>query len=313
MKRLVGIAGAVLLVFALLVPVVLAAGPFPHTGRVIVSTGGDVTLPAGEHADVVVVVNGTATIQGEVDTIVAVDGGANLVGARVETVVVVRSPVELGAGTVVEGDVMTLDSAVHQVGNAKILGTVSDLASAAVGFGAVLGPALVLVWIGFGLAMVAAALLLAGLGARQVRDAETLMSQEPAMTLVVGIVGLFVFPIVAFLLITTVIGAPLGVALLLQLWPLVAFLGYLVAGIWVGEWVLRRTSPERIRERPYLAAVVGVLLLEVLALVPILGFAVMVASLFGFGAVIRLSFRTLRSRPLVTGDRVAPIPAAIAG
>ena len=56
MKRVVGALGAILLGFVLLVPVTLAASPMPQTGRVIVSTQGDVTLPAGEHADVVVVV-----------------------------------------------------------------------------------------------------------------------------------------------------------------------------------------------------------------------------------------------------------------
>jgi hypothetical protein len=101
MKRLVGIAAAVPIAFVLLVPAVFAANPLPHTGRVLVSTGGDLTLPTGEHADVVVVVNGTATIQGEVNTIVVVNGAADLLGARTETLVAVRSPVELGSGTVV--------------------------------------------------------------------------------------------------------------------------------------------------------------------------------------------------------------------
>lgn len=215
MKRLMGIAGAVLVVFAMFVPVVLAADPLPHTGRVLISTGGDVSLPAGERADLVVVVNGTATIQGEVNTIVAIDGAAILLGARTETIVAVRSPVDLGPETVVQGDVLTLDSLVHQAANAQIQGQVSDLATVLIGIGAVLGPAILLMWIGFGLATVVAGLLLAGLAARQVREAETLISQEPIKALASGIVGLFVLPIVALLLIATLIGAPLGVGILI--------------------------------------------------------------------------------------------------
>lgn len=312
MKRLAGLAGAILIAFALFVPVVLAASPFPHTGRVLVSTGGDVTLPAGEHADVIVVVNGVATINGEVNTLVVVDGSATLLGARTETIVAVRSPIELGAGTVVSGDVMTFDALVHQTGNAQVAGRVTDLATALVGAGIVLGSALLLIWIGFGLAMLVAGLALAGLASRQVRDAEAVISREPVQALTAGIVGLFAFPIVGIALIATLIGAPLGLAILLQVWPLVAFAGYLVAGIWIGDWVLRRASPERVSERPYLAAIVGLLILQLIAIVPVLGIVTVIASVVGFGAVIVLSIRTLRSRSVARPALQGPIPAPMA-
>jgi hypothetical protein len=313
MKRLVGIAAAVPIAFVLLVPAVFAANPLPHTGRVLVSTGGDLTLPAGEHADVVVVVNGTATIQGEVNTIVVVNGAADLLGARTESLVAVRSPVELGPGTVVQGDVQQLDSVVHQTGNAQIQGQVTDLAATLVGIGAFLGPALLLMWIGFGLATIAAGLLLAGLAARQVRAAEGIISQEPVLALAAGIVGVFVFPILAILLIASLIGAPLGVGILLGILPLVAFVGYLVAGIWLGEWILRRTSSESIRERPYLAAFIGVFILQALGVVPVLSIVTMIASLFGFGALLLLAFRTLRSHTISQPTVVGPMPAPVAG
>jgi hypothetical protein len=93
------------------------------------------------------------------------------------------------------------------------------------------------------------------------------------------------------------------------LWPLAAFLGYLVAGIWIGDWVLARTSPETIRERPYLAAVVGILILEVLGLLP---FLPMIASLFGFGAVLLLAWRTLRSGSIPAAATRQPAPAPMA-
>jgi len=311
MKRFAGAGGSILVAFALFVPAVLAADPMPSTGRVLVSTQGDITLPAGDHADVVVVVNGVATIEGEVNTLVVIDGSATLLGARTETIVAVRSPIELGPDTVVLGDVMTFDSLVHQTGNVEIVGQVTDLATAMVGFGVALGSALLLLWIGFGLAMIVAGLLLAGLASRQVRQAEEVISQEPVVALVTGIVGLFAFPIVSIALIATLIGAPLGLAILLQVWPLVAFVGYLVAGIWIGEWVLRRTSPERVSERPYLAAVIGLLILALVGIVPVLGIVSVIASLFGFGAVMVLGFRTLRSRhssqPTVSGPLPAPM------
>ena len=311
MKRFVGVAGAVLIALVVLVPVALAADPLPQTGRVLVSTQGDFTLPAGEHADAVIVLNGRANIEGEANTIVVVDGTLQLTGGRTETVFAVRSPVEIGTDAVVFGDVLQLDSLVHQTGNAEVMGEVKDLAGMLVGVGVVLAPALLLLWVGFGLAMIVAGLLLAGLAARQVRQAEAIISNEPVMALAAGILGLIAFPLVAILLIITLVGAPLGVALLLQVWPLVAFIGYLVAGIWLGEWVLRRSSPDQARERPYLAAVIGLVILGALGLIPVLAIVSAIASLFGFGAVLLLAFRTIRSghqsQPTVAGHLPAPM------
>jgi hypothetical protein len=311
MRRLIGFAGAALIALVVLAPVARAADPFPQAGRVLVSTEGNFTLPAGERADVVVVINGTAMIEGEANTIVVIDGALNLAGTRTETVIAIRSPVEIGPDSVVLGDVMTLDSLVHQTGNAEVLGEVTDLPSTLVGFGVVLAPALLLLWIGFGLAMIAAGLLLAAMAARQVRQAEAIISHEPVMALATGILGLIAFPVVGIVLIVTLVGAPIGVALLLQVWPLVAFVGYLVAGIWIGDWVLRRSSSEAVRERPYLAAVLGLVILGFMAIIPVLAIVTAIASLFGFGAVILLAIRTIRSGhqtlPKVAGHLPAPM------
>jgi hypothetical protein len=145
-----------ILVLGIGTPVALAAdSALPHTGRVLIATGGDVTLPAGEHADLVMVVNGTATIAGEANTIIAVDGTANLTDATTETVIAVSSPVSLGTGTVVLGDVLRLDSQVTRFGNAQVQGSVRDVSIDAAGIGLFLGPALVLLFLGFAVAAIA--------------------------------------------------------------------------------------------------------------------------------------------------------------
>ena len=295
MRRIVAIAAAMLIVMLFLVPVALAADAMPHSGRVLISTQGDVTIPANEQADLVMVVNGTATIAGEVNSVVVINGTANLTGARTETVVAINSPVNLADGTVVLGDVMTANSLVHQTGTAEVMGEVKDMQASFIALGAVLAPALILMWIGFGLAVIAAGLLLAGVAGRQVRAAEALISHEPVLTFATGIVAMVLIPLAAFLLIATLIGAALGVGILIALWPLVAFVGYLVAGIWIGDWVLQQRRPAVSRERPYLAAVIGLLILQALSLVPVLGIVSALVSLFGFGAVVLLAWRTLRA------------------
>jgi hypothetical protein len=311
MKRLLILAAVVLATVAL-VPPALAAEPMAHSGRVLVSTQGDVTIPEGEQADVVVVVQGNANISGEVYTLVVVEGTANILGARIETVVAVRSQVEVGEGTVVLGEVKRLDSIVHQTGNAEIQGGITDLAAMFVQMGAVLAPALIMIWIGFGLAMIVAALMVAGLAARQVREAERLISAEPLPTFLTGLVSLIVVPIGAIVLFATLIGAPLAAGVLFQVLPLMAFAGYLVAAIWIGDWVLTRLSVRQQRERPYLASVIGVVILGLLGLVPVLGIVVAIFSLLGFGAVIRLGIQAFRGTPAAFAGvaRQAPAPTS---
>jgi hypothetical protein len=310
MKRLFAVAASMLLAFLVFSPVVFAADPsLPHNGRVLISTGGDVTVPAGEHADAVIVVKGTATIDGEVNTIVVVDGAANLTGARTESVIAVRSPVTIGPGTVVLGDVMKVDSVVTRVGDGAIGGAVRDLAADIAGIGWFVGPAMIMAYAGFALAAIAAGLLLAGLAARQVRAAEALISHQPVQTLVAALAGVFLPIFLVTMLVVTIVGAPLGIGILLGLWPLAAFIGYLVAGIWIGDWVLARTTPGTTRERPYLAAVVGLLILELLGILP---FIPMIATLFGFGAVLLLAWGTFRGGAMPTAPirQPAPVPTA---
>ena len=93
----------------------------------------------------------------------------------------------------------------------------------------------------------------------------------------------------------TVVGAPLGLGILFGLWPLLAYVGYLVAGIWIGEWLLNRSRASTPRERPYLAAVIGLVVLQLVGVVPVLGIVSAIASLFGFGAVLVLGLAAANS------------------
>jgi hypothetical protein len=310
MRRLFAASAAILLSLGM-ATTALAAAPLGHTGRVVISTEGDVTIPAGEHADVVVVVNGAAHIQGEVNTLVVVEGTADLTGARLETVVAVTSSVEVGEGTVIYGELQRLDSSVHQTGNVEIQGGITDLSGWFLETTAVLAPALIMLWLGFALSTIVAALLLAGLAARQVREAGRLISSDPLVTGLIGFLSVIAIPVGAIVLMVTVIGAPLGLGVLLGVLPMLAYAGYLTAAIWTGELILRRTGPGTERERPYLAAILGVIVLGALGLVPVLGLVVMLASLLGFGALIRLAFRNFRgtSRPMAGAAVPAPSPS----
>lgn len=301
MKRLAGIVGAMVILFLIAVPVAIAADPLPQTGRLIISTEGDVTVAAEEQADLVIVTGGTATIEGTVNALLVVDGVADLTGATVDSIVAVRSPVTVGPGSVVLGDVRTVDSLVLKMGDGEVQGDVRDLATDLIAVGAVLAPAAILFFIGFALATVIAGLTLAGLASRQLRAAETLISRDIGRTLLAGLGGLILLPLVAIVAIASIVGAPLGIGLLIFVWPLLAFLGYIVAAVWIGDWVLRQVSPTVVRERPYAAVVIGIVVMQVLSIIPPLA---AIASFVGFGAVILYAWRTFQGR-----SQAAPAPS----
>ena len=170
MKRVLAIGAALLLTLLFLAPVAFAADPSTlASDRVLVAVNGDITVPDGEHAGTVVVVRGTATINGDVNTIVVVDGVATLTGATADSIFAVRSTVNLGPGTTVLGDVRTVDSPVNQSGDAQVVGKVADVGADLALLGGILVPGLFLLWLGFGVATIAAALTIAALAARQVR------------------------------------------------------------------------------------------------------------------------------------------------
>lgn len=309
MKRLSFVLVAAALVIGLAAPAVLAAEPaFDHSGRVLMAFNGDVTVPSGEQADAVLVTGGTATIRGEVETLAVFDGQAVLEGARVQTVFVSGGSVSIDGTSTVVGDVRTLDSTVTVDPAATVGGSVSSIEGDLIAAGALIAPAVVLFVLGFALVTLVAGLALAALAARQVRSAEALISHEPGQTLLVGLAGLIIIPVVAVLAMVTIIGAPLGLAILLMVWPAAAYAGYLVAGIWIGDWLLGRNAARPQAERPYMAAVVGLVVLQIVGLIPFVG---AIASLLGFGAVLLLAWRTYRkpstSRPVTTPPATQPM------
>ena len=310
MKRFLAMAATVALLLILGAPAALAADPQPSPRSVLLSVDGAIDVAAGEHVDALVVVDGTARISGDVRTVVVLGGSASLSGATAESVVVIGGSVDLQDGTTVLGDVRTLDGTVTQAPGATVGGTVRSLDADAAALGVLLIPAFILLFLGFGLAAIAAALLVAAFGARQVRAAESLIARQPGHALVAGIAGTVVLPLVAVLLVMTVVGAPVGLGMLFVLLPAIAFLAWIVAAIWIGDWLVARLRGGREADRPYLAAVLGVLALATIGLLP---FVTAVATLFGFGALLLMAWQTLRRQGSTPGEAASPAPAPSVG
>jgi hypothetical protein len=308
MRRILLVVATAAFLLGLGAPAALAAEPTGSDRSVIVAVAHDADVPAGDHVDTLIVVRGNAHVEGSVDALVVVDGTATLTGATAKSVAVIHGTAQLQAGTTVTGDVRTLNGTVQQAPGVVVQGTTRSFDADLAAFALFLIPMFILFFVGLGIAAIVAALAVAALGARQVREAERLISHEPGTVLVAGLIGSFVLPILALLVTITVVGAPLGLAALFIVLPFLAFLGWIVAAIWVGDWLVERTRGAREAAHPYLAAFLGVIVLAVAGLVP---FVSGIATLFGYGALLVMAWHTVRpASPSVGAPSSQPYPTA---
>jgi hypothetical protein len=303
LMRATVLAGALLAIGA---PVVMAQDDTSLGDRleqvgegVLVGVRDDVSLAAGETADAVVVIQGDAEILGDAKGVVAIDANVAIRGtANVDDLFAIGGTLTVDAGATVD-EVMYLDTTLD-IAPGTVTEPLRDIRTdltGALGWIAVAFAAFLFVmWIGFGLATLIWGLLMIAFGTSQARRTAWLIGNHPFKVLGAGILAVIVPWIVFVLLSVTIIGIPLAFGLALA-WGLVVFLGYLVAGLWIGERVLRSS---RNSARPYGAVFVGVLILLLLSWIP---FVTFIATWFGLGAVTMAGWRVLR------GGRGAPPPA----
>ena len=270
--------------------------PGGDQGSVLIGIQNDVSLSAGQEADAVVVVKGAAIIEGTTRAVVMIDADVTIsgAGASVDGIFAVGGSLTIDDGATVM-DVAyantTLDiSPLANVDGEGFNNIQTDLAGAVGWIAAALIIVLIFIWIGFGLAMLVAALFVIAFGTSQARRAAFNIGNDILKTLVVGLLALIVPWIVISLLAVTIVGIPLAIGLTF-LWAVVAFLGYIVVGLWIGERILSRA---RTAHRPYGAAFLGVLILMLLGWIPLV---TPVALWFGIGAVTLAGWRVLRGRP----------------
>jgi hypothetical protein len=144
------------------------------------------------------------------------------------------------------------------------------------------------------LLFVVVALAWAAVGGRQLSEIAGLLGARPGLSAVAALIFWIAVPIVAFVAFVTVIGIPIGITLLLVVLPLLWGLGYVTTGTRLGFFLadLRRTAPDL--AHPYLEAVLGVVIFQLIGLIPIVGgIVVALAGLFGAGAIVVYLWRRI--------------------
>jgi uncharacterized RDD family membrane protein YckC len=294
-----------------------------RTPNEIISYGKDVHLKSGETADTIVVLGGSAKVEGTVsDTVVAIGGSIEVSGSAREVVAVfgsvkllpgakTRECVAVLGGVRVESgaetrEAVAIGGGVNDSGGGKILGEKISLGLP--GFDAPewaqawfqecflklrpLAPTVGWVWIIAGLILLLYLLvLLVFRGAVEACANEVI--ERPATTLLVGLLTKIVAPLFILLLLMTGVGIIVVPFILLGLFVL-GILGKVSLLVAIGSAVGRNLRIELL-QNPFVAFLLGAVVLVLLYMIPILGLIIFtLVSVWGIGAGVTAAGRRLR-------------------
>src|SRR5215212_489696 len=274
------------------------------TDDVYVRVNGTVDLAAGESVDTLVAVNSEARVAGTVrDTLVIVNQTAAVSGDVGRDAIVVNGTLRLEPTAHIGGDVVLINGEVSQADGAVIASSIVERRGASIGaeFRRVTATVSLIAWLGITLLIVVVALGWAAVGGRQLSEIAGLLGARPGLAAVAAVIFWIAVPVVAFVAFVTVIGIPIGITLLLVVLPLLWGLGYVTTGTRLGFFFadLRHSTPNL--THPYLESVLGVVIFQLIGLIPIVGGIVVgLAGLFGAGAIVLNLWRrasTPRNQP----------------
>lgn len=234
----------------------------PDTDDQIVLTG-RLVVPEDETVQNAVIFNGDAVIDGTVaEWLVVFNGRTEIAGTVDEDLIVFNGDVVLRSGSRVGGDVISLEDPQIEEG-ATVEGSVDDLATrwnlwdiTFVGRFAS--------WLAFTVSTLVLGLVLLLLARRLDPASVRALRDRVGATIGFGLLVFVLLPVVAGLLMATIVGIPLGLFLLFAL-ALVYSIGYVVGALALGRLVVKEPASR------YVAFLVGWGALRLIALVPFLG------------------------------------------
>ena len=281
-------------VLVALVPAATFAQDESEEDDLLLRVNGPITVGRDETLQNVVVISSDAIVDGTIDGSLFVIDGDAIVSGRVDTDVTVISGTLTLAPTAQVNNVSVIRGNLVREDGATVTGSISrsDLAIDAWSwrlFSAVF-------WVGMTLAVIAAGLIFAAVARRQLHIAGDMLVREIRPTLLGSIIIWIAMPIVMVLALFTIVGIPVGIGYLLFILPILWFLGYLVAGARLGRAILRSRVGS---ERPYLAVLIGLLVLQVIGIIPWFGGMIaFLAGVFGSGALLLMAWRSWRGSPI---------------
>lgn len=268
----------------------------------VVLTGG-LVVPEGEIVGTVVVFNGPVVIEGTVtDSVVVFNGRTEISGTVLGDVVVFNGRVFIRSGADVGGDVASQQSPEIEDG-ATVRGSVQNIANRIdwenLGFAG-----RVAWWIGYSVSSLALGFLLLLFVPRLDPAIVDVVRSRMSAGFGLGAAAFFLIPIVAVILLVTIVGIPLGIFVLLGL-ALIYTVGYVAGAHALGRLLVKPPASR------FLAFLAGLGILRLVALIPVAGGLVwFVTAIFGLGALAVAARRPAHAT--VETSTMPPPPAAVA-
>jgi hypothetical protein len=273
-----------------------AQDPQHKSSDLLVRIGAPLTLPAGDSAGTLVVIDGDALVRGRLkDNLVVLGGTARVSGTIDHDIAVAGGTLELDSTARVGGNVLLYRSVLHRAPGAVVAGKIDVKTSPAFGQWFAIG-----FWVSMTVTVLALGLLFAALAGKQLSEAASLLAQRPGASVISSLLTWGPAITIAILGFASVIGIPLGIVIMFFLLPALGFLGYLVAATALGAAISGRRNLPR-ATRPYKEAAIGVVALQVVGFIPAVGgLIVVLAGAFGAGALVYRSWSALRAHPVLT-------------
>lgn len=258
---------------------------------------GRAEIGEGTTVDSVVIFDGPAVIAGTVrESVVAFNGDVTISGEVRDDVMAFNGRVTVQSGAQVGGDVRSRRAA-DIAPDAEVGGTVGGLDWER--FSRFEGRFIVWAFMTFSTLVLGLVLLV--LAPRLPDALAWVAANRVGASIGWGVLAFIGLPILGVLLLVTILGIPLGLAILLALW-LLYLLGYLASAIVLGRRLIR---PPRSR---FVAFLVGWGILRVLALIPwVSGLVWLLATVFGLGVLLVAAWRARSETP-----RAEPVPSPAA-
>lgn len=293
MRRVIVVAFGGLLLLLPATPAFAAVQPVDD-GVVVIT--GNVVVAEGEVIRTVVVFDGSAEIAGRVTETVVVLHGPVVVGGRVDgDVVVLSGRLTLNDGAVVGGDVYAQRRLIAP--GATVEGVVRTPASVDWAFGWASAVTMIAVWFAIAISVLVLGLALIGLAPRAADATYAAFRGAIGPSIGWGFAVVVGLPIVAGLAMGSLVGLPLGIALLFALVLIFAI------GQTAGAWFLGRAlvgGPSRA-----VSFLLGWAIVSGLGLVPGLGGVLwFAATVAGLGAISVATWRARRA----PGEAAVPVP-----
>ena len=296
-----------LMSFALLVVLLGAGGPASAQsegdGDEQVVITGRVQVARGERSGTVVVVDGPVTVDGEVDgAVVVFNGSVSVSGTVADDVVVLNGPVTIRPGARIGGDLVSRETATLAP-DAVVEGEVRRV-NVDVTFSSLSFVARLAAWLAYTASTLVLGLVLLLLAPRGLEALAFAARSRTGPVIGWGVLAFLGLPVVAVLAMVTLVGIPLGLALLLGLW-LIYTIGYTTS-----LWVLGRILVRRPGAR-FSAFLAGWGVLRAAALVPVLaGLLWTAGAVLGLGALIVAAWRARAHVPVPPRVPAPPPPVA---